>query len=83
MFTPYGATTEGVGYDAYGYACFLNEYHWGKIIYHSGSIDGFTSILAHHPEDQVTIILLSNMDVQTVKVEYLASMVADKILGED
>jgi CubicO group peptidase (beta-lactamase class C family) len=83
MFTPHELTRDGEGYDAYGYACFLNEYHGRKIIYHGGSIDGFTSLLAHHPEEQVTIILLSNLDVSIVKVEYLGSTITDKLFGEE
>jgi len=39
--------------------------------------------MIHHPAEQVTIILLSNIDVAIVKVEYLASLVSDKIFEDD
>jgi CubicO group peptidase (beta-lactamase class C family) len=71
MFTPHAVTGDGgEGYAAYGYAWFLLEHKGHAVVWHSGSIDGFTSILAHHPDEQVTIILLSNTDREIVHVAY-------------
>jgi len=83
MFTPYANTREDVGSDSYGYACFLNKHNGRAVIYHGGSIAGFGSTFAYYPEEQVTMILLNNIDVAIVKVEVLGGMVSDKIFGED
>ena len=83
MFTSHADTGEGEAYASYGYACFLHEYKGHPIIWHAGSIDGFASTLAHHPDEQVSIIILNNIDANITNVEYLASMVSDKILAEE
>ena len=83
MFTPYADTGDSEEYDAYGYAWFLNEHKGHAVVYHGGSIDGFTSILAHHPDEEVTIILLSNTDREIVNMAYLGGTISDKIFGEE
>jgi len=83
MFTPYAVTGDGEAYASYGYACFIHEHKGHPVIWHGGSIAGFSTTMIHHPAEQVTIILLSNIDVAIVKVEYLASLVSDKIFEDD
>jgi len=44
----------------YGYGWFLSPHFERRVIEHSGAVFGFSGHIARYPEDQVTIIVLSN-----------------------
>ena len=46
----------------YGYGWIISEQSGHRVIEHSGGVNGFVSDLARYPDDQVTIIVLSNTD---------------------
>ena len=46
--------------DGYGRGMFLFPYYDRESYGHTGGIDGFRSFLGHFPEDNVTLVLLSN-----------------------
>jgi CubicO group peptidase (beta-lactamase class C family) len=46
----------------YGYGWFLSQHFEHRVIEHSGAVFGFSSHMARYPDDQVTIIVLSNTD---------------------
>jgi CubicO group peptidase (beta-lactamase class C family) len=46
----------------YGYGWMITQQSGHRLIKHGGRIPGFTAYLARYPDDQVTIIILSNWD---------------------
>lgn len=71
-------TTPGQG--NYGFGLFIGERYGHKAIYHGGGIEGFTSHVSYYPEDQVTIVVLANLDGPTA--EYVARGLAAVQFGE-
>jgi CubicO group peptidase (beta-lactamase class C family) len=62
----------------YGYGLGLDN----GAIAHGGQTAGFRSLLVHFPEDDLTIVLLSNTDVPAnYSLETLADVIATRILG--
>lgn len=55
MFTP-------VGKNNYGYGWEVENWKGKRVTAHSGRINGFSSELMRFPDDDVTIILLSNLE---------------------
>ncbi len=53
-------TTPYMGH--YGYAQFIDSLEKHKRIWHNGGIPGFSSALSHYPENDITIVLLSNIE---------------------
>jgi CubicO group peptidase (beta-lactamase class C family) len=47
----------------YGYGWVIARHAGHRIIEHSGGTYGFSSYLARYPDDQITVIVLSNLDI--------------------
>lgn len=80
IFTSY-VSSQPARAGTYGYGWFLSGHSEHQVIEHSGAVFGFSSHIARYPENQVTIIVLSNAnfyDPMAVS-EGLASIV----LGEE
>ncbi len=52
------------GGDMYGYGWIISKHFDRLVIEHSGGLFGFATQIARYPDDQVTIIVLSNTDFQ-------------------
>jgi CubicO group peptidase (beta-lactamase class C family) len=63
----------------YGYAVFLGDLDGHPRIGHGGGINGFTSMLARYPDDDVTIAVLANAEVDTP--DRLEQRIARVVLG--
>ena len=50
------------GGDEYGYGWIISQHFGHRVIEHSGGLLGFTTQIARYPDNQVTIIVLSNTD---------------------
>jgi CubicO group peptidase (beta-lactamase class C family) len=46
----------------YSLGWFVDERGGRRRLYHSGDIDGFTTRLAHYPDQDLTVVILSNVD---------------------
>ncbi len=46
----------------YGYGWEISQQDGHRVIWHEGMVWGFASYLARYPDDQLTIIVLSNVD---------------------
>ncbi len=64
MFTPYFAA-DGSGGD-YGYGWQLGDYEGHRKVEHSGGINGFRAYLGRYIDDQVTIIILTNIETEDI-----------------
>jgi len=79
MFVPHAAIPEGWG-SAYGYGWFIGKERGRPIQMHEGGIPGFSTIIARYPDDQVTLIVLSNQ--QNTDVESIQHFLSKKIFGD-
>jgi CubicO group peptidase (beta-lactamase class C family) len=76
MLTSY-ATSSLYDGSSYGYGCFIDEIAGHKAIFHTGRIEGSTSLNLFYPDDKVIVIILSNqwfMDPYRIGVQ-LANIV--------
>ena len=64
MYTPYyGADGSG---GEYGLGWQLDEFEGQRVVGHTGGINGFHVYLGRYLDDQVTIILLSNIETEDI-----------------
>jgi len=78
MFTPYMLNVGGTEY-GYGYGWAIGTRNGRPIHWHGGESDGFRSIIARYPDDQITIIVLSNQ--QDTDVETMLDFMSPKLFG--
>lgn len=78
MFAPQAAI-EGSEGMSYGYGWSIRLDAGQPYMGHTGSIQGFSSIITRHPEEQLTIILLSNQE--NSNVGFLREVIFKKLLG--
>ncbi len=65
MFTPYYGG-DGSGGE-YGYGWQIGEYEDHRVVEHMGGINGFRTYLGRFIDDQVTIIVLSNIETEDIE----------------
>lgn len=79
VFTPFITMRIGNNY-SYGYGWVVGDKHGRSIAEHNGIIDGFFSRIEIYPGDDITIIILTNLERPTMEhFDYLAEM----IFGEE
>ncbi len=64
---------------AYGYGWMLAKEGGRELLMHTGSTDGYASIIARYPDDKVTIILLSN--IQRTDIYFIQSAIFNRLFG--
>jgi CubicO group peptidase (beta-lactamase class C family) len=64
-------------YGGIGYGWFIDRVQTHRVIRHSGTADGFTAGMARFPDDQVTIIVLSNQ--QDLEVNVMIDRIAREL----
>lgn len=67
---------------SYGMGWFLQEINGRKVIQHGGNIDGFNSMVAFLPEQNLGFVMLTNVSGSTLGGE-LIPIIADGILNEN
>ena len=67
------------GEAVYGYGWEISQQSGHRVIWHNGLVWGFASYLARYPDDQLTIIVLSNVD--TTNVAQVGRELAAIVLG--
>jgi CubicO group peptidase (beta-lactamase class C family) len=65
----------------YGYGWFISQQSGHLVILHGGDFPGFHSQITRYPDDQVTIIVLTNMD--TEKPDEITNALADMVFAEN
>jgi CubicO group peptidase (beta-lactamase class C family) len=63
----------------YGYGWFIADHLDHKYIGHGGEIEGYVTVIARYPDDNVTIIMLSNQ--QDANVGFIAELLLKKVLA--
>jgi CubicO group peptidase (beta-lactamase class C family) len=49
-------------YQSYGFAWFLQDYRGREVVQHGGNIDGFSALVGMMPEEQIGVVILTNMN---------------------
>lgn len=84
MFTPRvkdAGVTSGMGH-SFGYGWAVDESFGKRRVWHNGHIFGFCAMLAMYPDDDVTIIVLSNVQNNS-PVEKISEALAAIVFGEE
>jgi CubicO group peptidase (beta-lactamase class C family) len=73
IFTPSAATpyfTAAPPYDevSYGYGWFVGERLDHRVAGHGGTYFGFRALIEHYPDDEIAIIILSNLESSDISV---------------
>ncbi len=71
-----------VPHKSYGMGWFVEPYRGYNQIHHGGNIDGFTALVAMVPEEQIGIVILTNMN-GTPLPTLIARNLYDRLLGLD
>ncbi|MEZ4586330.1 MAG: serine hydrolase [Gemmatimonadales bacterium] len=74
-----GADRDGY-FSAYGFGWFLEDYHGRFVVHHGGNIDGMTALVAFMPDEQLGVVVLTNMNGSPLP-GVLAYDVFDRFLG--
>jgi CubicO group peptidase (beta-lactamase class C family) len=67
---------------AYGMGFFVTTYRGHKFVHHGGNIDGFSSLVAFLPQDNIGLVILTNQNASPLPA-VVAYRVWDKLLGLD
>jgi CubicO group peptidase (beta-lactamase class C family) len=65
----------------YGYGWAISQQSGHLVIWHNSLVSGFVSQINRYPDDQVTIIVLTNVD--TEKPDEITNTLADMVLAEN
>jgi len=71
-----------LGPDAYGMAFFISSYRGHKLVQHGGNLDGFALNLAFLPDEQIGVVVLTNLDGTALR-DLVPYNVFDRLLGLD
>ncbi len=67
---------------SYGMGFFVTSYRGHKFVHHGGNIDGFSSLVAFLPQDNIGLVILTNQDSSALPA-VVAYNVWDRLLGLD
>jgi len=67
---------------AYGMGFFVTTYRGHKFVHHGGNIDGFSSLVAFLPQDNIGLVILTNQNASPLPA-VVAYNVWDRLLGMD
>jgi CubicO group peptidase (beta-lactamase class C family) len=84
MFTPYVIADSEPIYGNktnYGYGWMIGQQGSHLIVGHTGSLEGFHSIISRYVNDKVTVIVLSNQE--DASVDIVAALLVKKVFGEE
>lgn len=69
-----------VGHQSYGLGLFVTSYQGRKLVHHGGGIDGFISFLSFMPQEQVGVIVLTNLSPNQLPT-IVSYRIYDRLLG--
>lgn len=80
MWTPAKLKNGQPNKDGYGFGWFIEQHHGHRVIRHSGAWQGFKSEIARYVDDQLTIVVLANLE--QAKPGAMAEHIAEMYLSE-
>jgi CubicO group peptidase (beta-lactamase class C family) len=69
-----------IGDIQYGLGVEITSYRGHRLVFHGGNIDGFASWVTHMPDDNLAVVVLTNLG-QTPARYVLPRMIYDRLLG--
>ncbi len=76
------STDKELGDLSYGMGFFVTSYRGHKFVHHGGNIDGFSSLVAFLPQDNIGLVILTNQDSSALPA-VVAYNVWDRLMGLD
>lgn len=70
------------GHQSYGMGFFITTYRGHKVVHHGGNIDGFTALVSFAPQDNLGIVILTNMNGSPLPT-VLSYNIYDRLFGLD
>ncbi|HSW58932.1 MAG TPA: serine hydrolase [Dehalococcoidales bacterium] len=67
-------------HSSYGLGWYVDSFRAHKLIHHGGNIDGFSSFVSFMPEDNLGVVVLSNLNVTYLPIA-LSYEIYDRLLG--
>ncbi len=71
-----------VGHTQYGMGFFITTYRGHKLVHHGGNIDGFTALVSFLPQDNIGLVILSNLNA-TPLPQIISYNIYDRLLKLD
>ena len=69
-----------VGHQSYGLGLFVTSYQGRKFVHHGGGIDGFISLLSFMPQEQIGVMVLTNLSPNQLPT-IVSYQIYDRLLG--
>jgi len=82
MVIPGALTFPEVGHTQYGMGFFITTYRGHKLVHHGGNIDGFTALVSFLPQDNIGLVILSNLS-GTPLPQIISYNIYDRLLKLD
>ncbi|MBI3670471.1 MAG: serine hydrolase [Acidobacteria bacterium] len=84
MVAPSALRYPEIGHVSYGMALSISSYRGHKMVSHGGAIDGFTALLSFLPQDNLGVVVLTNLESNRNSLpSILAYNTYDRLLGLD
>jgi hypothetical protein len=81
MWTPAKLKNGQPNKEGYGFGWFIEDRHGHHVVSHDGSWQGFETTIARYVDDQLTVVVLTNL--ADAKPDVIAEHVANMYLAED
>jgi CubicO group peptidase (beta-lactamase class C family) len=72
---------EELGHTQYGLGFFISNYRGHKLVWHSGSIDGFSALLSMIPSKRIGLIVVTNLSGNRPVPICVTRNILDRLLG--
>jgi CubicO group peptidase (beta-lactamase class C family) len=76
------AKQDEIGHASYGLGWFIQHYRGHNLVHHGGNIDGFSAMVTLMPQDDIGVVVLSNLNGSQLPM-ILCFNVFDRLLGLD
>jgi N-acyl-D-amino-acid deacylase len=77
----HASTYSELGHTSYGLGFFITTYRGHKLVWHSGSIDGYSAMMAMLPQEKIGLIILTNLSGNRPVPVCVTRYVFDRLLG--
>jgi dihydroorotase/N-acyl-D-amino-acid deacylase len=77
----HASTFPELGQTTYGLAFFLTSYRGRSLVWHSGSIDGYSALMSFLPREKIGVIVLTNLSGNRPVPVCVTRWVFDRLLG--
>jgi CubicO group peptidase (beta-lactamase class C family) len=80
MWTPFLLNDGRVNSGGYGFGWRIGEQNGHRVVFSSGTWQGFASYIARYVGDRVTVVVLTNLDGRHSAPEYIAAVIAGLVV---